>query len=75
MTRPLVAPIRPSLATALQPSWRVSTSGGELIGYVDQLGQDGDVRFRARALVSPQPRFHNLGEFWRFDDAVDCFRP
>jgi hypothetical protein len=70
---PLIAPVRPSLATAHRPSWRVSDPSGDVIGYVDQLGDDGAIRYRARAMVSRQPRFHDLGEFWRFDDAVECF--
>ena len=73
MNKPLVAPVRPSLATSHQPSWRVSDPSGDVIGYADQLGNDDAVRYRARALVSRLPRFHELGEFWRFDDAVECF--
>ncbi len=54
--------------------WRVIRTGGELLGYIDRIATpDGD-RFRVRRMLSTQRRFIPIGEFWRFDDALGCFR-
>jgi len=54
--------------------WRIVRVGGELLGYIDRLPTpDGD-RFRVRRMLATQRRFVAVGEFWRFDDAMGCFR-
>jgi len=54
--------------------WRIVRVGGELLGYIDRLATpDGD-RFRVRRMLATQRRFVAVGEFWRFDDAMGCFR-
>ena len=73
MTTPVISPVRPSLTRGDDPLWRVTHSDGKLLGYVDAQPQADGLRYRARRLVSPAPRFQDLGEFWRFEDAVGCF--
>lgn len=54
--------------------WRVIRTGGDLLGYIDRIAtSDGD-RFRVRRMLTTQRRFIAVGEFWQFDDALDCFR-
>ena len=31
-------------------------------------------RYRSKRLIALQKRFLPMGEFWSFDDAVDCLR-
>ena len=54
--------------------WRVTRADGEVLGYVDRTTTAAGDRFGARRLLPRQRRFLAVGEFWRFDDAMDCFR-
>lgn len=54
--------------------WRVTRPSGEVLGYIESFVDAGDVRFRAKRLLSGQRRSLPLGEFWSIDDAIDCFR-
>lgn len=53
--------------------WRVADRSGAILGHiVRRTDSDGD-RFAARRLIGAT-RTADLGEFWRVDDAADCFR-
>ncbi|SEN68136.1 hypothetical protein E3O25_02570 [Cryobacterium sp. TMT1-3] len=53
--------------------WRIVDPDGAVIGYIEcHPGGDGD-RYSARRVVFAT-RTREVGVFWRFDDAVDCFR-
>jgi hypothetical protein len=54
--------------------WRVTRPSGEVLGYIEQLLESDGLRYRAKRLIVRQRRFISIGEFWRMDDAVDCFR-
>ena len=54
--------------------WRVTRSDGEILGYVESFPDPRGRRYRAKRLIPLQKRFLVLGEFWGFDDAVDCLR-
>lgn len=54
--------------------WRVTRADGEVLGYVDRTQTPSGDRFTARRMLTRQRRFLAVGEFWRFDDAMDCFR-
>jgi len=67
-TRPGIALVR--VHDAL---WRVTRKSGEVLGYVEQFGDQGGVRYRAKRMIAKQQRFVPLGEFWTAEEAVDCF--
>lgn len=52
--------------------WRVLDPHGRVIGHVEVVAHDGDVRYRARRFHVPSRAFRDLGEFWSADDAVEC---
>lgn len=54
--------------------WRVTRSDGEVLGYVEGFDEPRGRRYRSKRLITLQRRFLPLGEFWSFDDAVDCLR-
>lgn len=54
--------------------WRITRTDGAVLGYVERFLDHGDRRFRAKRMLSAQRASMPLGEFWRFDDAIDCFR-
>lgn len=54
--------------------WRVTRDDGEVLGYVDRVSTAAGDRFTARRMLPRQRRFLAVGEFWRFGDAMDCFR-
>jgi len=53
--------------------WRVTAAAGFVLGYVEQLDDEGVPRFRARRLL-PSMRQMEIGDFWGFDEAVECLR-
>lgn len=54
--------------------WRVTRTEGEVLGYVESFtARDGE-RFRAKRLSARLRTFLTIGEFWRMDEALDCFR-
>jgi len=54
--------------------WRITRESGVVLGYIDRFIERGDFRYRAKRLIVRQNRFVGIGEFWRMDDALDCFR-
>jgi hypothetical protein len=54
--------------------WRVTRDDGEVLGYVDRTSTPAGDRYSARRMLTRQRRFIPVGEFWRFADAMDCFR-
>ena len=54
--------------------WRVTRSGGEVLGYVERTASAAGQRFAAKRMLQRQRRFLPVGEFWSMDDALDCFR-
>ncbi len=54
--------------------WRVTRTDGEVLGYVEGFDDPRGHRFRSKRLITLHKRFLLLGEFWSFDDAVDCLR-
>ena len=55
--------------------WRVTRTTGEVLGYLERFLDRGEFRFRAKRMIVRQQRFVAIGEFWRMDDALDCFGP
>ncbi|MCU1406551.1 MAG: hypothetical protein JWQ43_2854 [Glaciihabitans sp.] len=53
---------------------RVTRHSGEVLGYIETVASHGDEFYRARRLLSHQSTSLPLGDFWRLDDAIDCFR-
>ncbi|MEO7147268.1 MAG: hypothetical protein ABIW81_08035 [Terrimesophilobacter sp.] len=54
--------------------WRVTRADGEVLGYVESYLEPSGHRYRAKRLIAARKQFRNFGEFWNFDDAVDCLR-
>jgi hypothetical protein len=54
--------------------WRVTRADGEVLGYVESFLDPRGRRYRSKRLLALQKRFLPMGEFWSFDDAVDCLR-
>jgi hypothetical protein len=53
--------------------WRVTDPTGNIMGHIERrTGADGE-RFTARRLLG-STRVMELGNFWRIDEAADCFR-
>jgi hypothetical protein len=57
--------------------WRVTAPSGDVLGYVEKLesAERFDSQFRAKRYITSRRTFVDIGEFWSFDDAVDCYRP
>lgn len=53
--------------------WRVTRPMGDVLGYVEKFAAADGTRFRAKRLLVTERRFIVIGEFWAFDEAVDCF--
>ena len=53
--------------------WRVTRATGEVLGYIERFTDRGESRYRAKRMIVRQQRFVAIGEFWRMDDALDCF--
>ena len=53
--------------------WRVTRPDGEVLGYVDTVQAADGERFRAKRISARLRRFVVVGEFWRMEEAVDCF--
>ncbi|MES2092364.1 MAG: hypothetical protein V4531_00945 [Actinomycetota bacterium] len=53
--------------------WRVTRPTGEVLGYLEKFRVPTGVRFRAKRFLVRQRRFVEMGEFWKMDDAIDCF--
>ncbi|MGV8884751.1 MAG: hypothetical protein ACOH1T_04075 [Microbacteriaceae bacterium] len=54
--------------------WRITRTTGEVLGYIERFVERGEHRFRAKRMLVRQQRFVGIGDFWRMDDALDCFR-
>lgn len=53
--------------------WRVTRSDGEVLGYIETLEARDGTRFRAKRINARHRRFIIIGEFWRMDEAMECF--
>jgi hypothetical protein len=54
--------------------WRVTRHDGEVAGYVERISESRGIRYRAKRFIVRQQRFVPIGDFWEYDDAMDCFR-
>jgi len=54
--------------------WRITRPSGEVLGYLERFIERGEFKFRAKRMLVRQQRFVAIGEFWRMNDALDCFR-
>ena len=54
--------------------WRITRPDGDVLGYVERRSTAAGPRFLAKRMLQRQRRFLPVGEFWAFDDAMDCFR-
>jgi hypothetical protein len=61
-----ITPAAPSL-------WRVSRTGGAVLGHIELRHDGGVERYASRRLVSGGIRSMPLGEFWSPSDAAACF--
>lgn len=52
--------------------WRIVDRVGRVIGHLQAVRDGSDIRYRARRFHAPSRAFHDLGEFWSVDDAVEC---
>lgn len=52
--------------------WRVTRSDGDVLGYVESFLEPRGRRYRSKRFLPLQKRYLPMGEFWSFDDAVDC---
>jgi len=52
--------------------WRIVDRGGRVIGHLQTVRDGSGIRYRARRFHAPSRGFHDLGEFWSVDDAVEC---
>ena len=52
-----------------QRFWQVKVAG-EVVGYVDEIVVDSEVRYRARRLSWPDGRWSLIGEWWELDPAL-----
>ena len=74
------APTRGAASDAVQTVqlhddlWRVTRADGEVLGYIDRAVTAAGERFASRRMLPRQRRFIPVGEFWRFSDAMECFR-
>jgi hypothetical protein len=69
-------PVRPGI-TMVELSdrlCRITRNTGEVLGYIETVDDASGRRFHAKRLLSAQSRSLPLGDFWSFDDALDCFR-
>lgn len=72
---PRLAPrSRVQLVAAAPSLWRVLEPSGLVIGHLQEIAEDGGIRFRARRFHSESHSFRDLGDFWSADDAVECLR-
>lgn len=54
--------------------WRITRPEGEVVGYIERSVTAAGPRFQAKRMLQRQRRFLPIGDFWSFDDAMDCFR-
>lgn len=62
-----ISPVTPAL-------WRVSRTGGPVLGHIELRDVEGHPRYSARRVVNGGVRASPLGEFWSPRDAAECFR-
>jgi len=63
----------PSLVPVKDGLWRVTGRSGAVLGHIERRADARGERFAARR-IGAAARAIDLGEFWRIDDAADCFR-
>jgi hypothetical protein len=68
--------VRPGIAMVQvhDELWRLTRPDGDVLGYIERFNDPRGDRYRAKRLNALRRRFLVLGEFWSFDDALDCFR-
>lgn len=68
--------VRPGIAMVQvhDELWRLTRPDGDVLGYIERFAEPRGDRYRAKRLNALRRRFLVLGEFWSFDDAIDCFR-
>lgn len=54
--------------------WRITRPDGDVLGYVERHETPAGHRYTAKRMLPRQRRFLAIGEFWRLDDALECFR-
>lgn len=52
--------------------WRVTDERGRIIGHLQRIGGDAELRYRALRYHRAQARLLPVGDFWTPDDAVAC---
>lgn len=53
--------------------WRVTLRTGTVLGHIERARDAQGDRFAARRITAAG-RTIELGQFWRMEDATDCFR-
>jgi hypothetical protein len=64
---------RPELRRVRDGYWRVTAPSGIVLGYVEEIDQEGLPRYRATRLHPPL-RLVPIGEFGGRDEAAECLR-
>ena len=68
-----LSPVPLSPLRAEAPAWRVLSSGGRLIGYIDAHAASEGLRYRASRMAGAGLRKQPIGEFWQLDAALESF--
>lgn len=63
----------PGLRRVREGYWRVTATSGAVLGYVEEVADDGRPRFRAKRLHSGL-RILDIGEFGALDEAAESLR-
>lgn len=71
-----LANVRPGvdMVSVSETLWRMTRTTGEVLGYIESMGVGPYQQLSARRVLPAGRRVLPLGEFWRLDDAIDCFR-
>lgn len=54
--------------------WRVLDVAGRALGQLQAFGEGADRRYRARRFRVASGTFHDVGEFCRESEALECLR-
>ncbi len=64
---------RPELRRVRDGYWRVTAASGIVLGYVEEVENEGRLRYRATRLHPPL-RLLPIGEFGGREEAAECLR-
>ena len=64
----------PALRRIRDGYWRVTAASGLVLGYVEQIDADGELRFAAKRLLPSSNRVVGIGDFHSRDEAAECLR-